>query len=427
MKKKLLVALLLAPLLALAQVDLYSAGTAPLASGLADVAACTTVANATKPVGKYVCGTTVTVVAPPPPSIKLSGLPATTGDTTGKASITYVLTGKATVWCRRDAYAPVQNCPSPFVLGATTPMPVGPHTLDYYLTTGTATPDTTKPAAASWAWTISAPVVVTPPVVVPPPVVTPPSTATALAALSGSPDGSCASVVPSPTGSGRPINLHRITSTQALDSGGQRCETFYSGVGLVTGHDYWGAFAAGMVAGESLPTTSFDSSMVVMQTHTPAAGDTNPPFALVASGQGGCTLMWNVSYQDNPQGDSQGYLYAAKNTTVHSEPCAAPGALNKYVWHFRSQYSAGGVPSPLFEVWRAKPGGAYEKLVAWTGPNDYNTSQNMWPGYSYPRIGPYKWVSSAWASSSIAWYLTPIYFGEGADRLADGQAALTGY
>lgn len=263
--------------------------------------------------------------------------------------------------------------------------------------------------------------VVAPPIVVVPPVVTPPASVTALQALAGS-AGSCSSSVVAPNG--KTMNLHRITSTQAQDSGGQRCETFYP-QDLVTGHDYYGAFAYGLKAGEALPATSYDSSMVVMQTHTPAAGDTYPPFAFYANGQGAGVLYWATSYQDNPQGDAQGYLYAKKQTTLHTEALPAPGVIYRYAWHFVPQWSTIASPKGLFEVWRAKPGQSYEKIITYAGANDYNTSLNMWKGYSYPRIGPYKW--SPWASSSIAVYLSPLYFGEGANLLANAQAALTGY
>ena len=217
-----------------------------------------------------------------------------------------------------------------------------------------------------------------------------------------------------PNGSVRIMNLQRMRSSDPLDWGGQRCEIFYENQ-LVTGHSFWGSFAAAQKADE--PAGS--GEMVVMQTHTPAQGDTNPPFALVASDS---VMKWNVSYQSNPQVDSKGWLYAAENRTVHSEPGPAPGVIWRYVWHYVPSYLSS--PQPLFEVWRAKPGAVYEKLITWTGPNDYNTAASPGVGYTYPRIGPYKW--SSWSVPSIAWYLTPIYFGEGADLLEAAKASLAG-
>lgn len=368
----------------------------------------------------YVCGTTFAskpVVLPSTLTLINSTLPAAQ-DTTGKASIGYVLNGPAKVWCRRDTFAPVL-CPNPFVLGASSLLPLGPHSVDFYLANGTVSPDMASPAVPPVKWTVVAAPVAPPPVVVTPP----PTSATPLAALAGF-AGACSTQVPAP-GSGKPINLNRITSTQTQVSGGARCETFYDSTALVTGHHYWMAFVYGLKSGEALPSTSYDSSMVVMQTHTPAAGDTYPPFALNANGQGGGVLYWTTSYQDNPQGDANGWLYAKKQTTVHTEPLPPPDTLYRYVVHFVPQWSTTAAPAGLLEVWRAKPGQAYEKTVTFNGANDYNTSLNMWPGYSYPRIGPYNW--SPWSTSSIAVYLTPIYFGEGANLLANAQASLAGY
>ena len=220
--------------------------------------------------------------------------------------------------------------------------------------------------------------------------------------------------VRAPNGSGLMMNLHRIRWIDPLDYGGQRREIGYSNQ-LVTGHSYWGSLAAAQKPDE--PAGS--GYMVVMQTHTPAQGNTNPPFALVASGS---VMRWDVSYQDDPQVDSQGWLHAADSRPVHSEPAPAPGVIWRYVWHYVPSYLPS--PPPLFEVWRAKPGAAYEKLISWTGPNDYNTSASPGVGYTYPRIGPYKW--SLWSVSSIAWYLTPIYFGEGAGLLEQAKESLAG-
>ena len=65
-------------------------------------------------------------------------------------------------------------------------------------------------------------------------------------------------------------------------------------------------------------------------------------------------MMWNVSYQANPTVDGQGWLHPAENRTIHSEALPPAGTIYRYVWHYVPSYLSS--PTPLFEVWRAKPG-----------------------------------------------------------------------
>lgn len=272
--------------------------------------------------------------------------------------------------------------------------------------------------------------VVTPPVVVPPVVLPPVVTVTALPGLGGVADGNCQTVTTAP-GSGLPINLNTITATQGKVAGGQRCETFYQNMGhdLPDGVPQCGAFAGGMKT--SMPSTSGDSSMVVMQTHTQASGDTNPPFALLANGQGSGALWYNVSYQNNPySGPKRDSLAAASNKTVFTEPLPPAGQIYKWVWYVVLQWDVNAKPSPVVTWWRAKPGQAFEKLFTYTGPNDYNVSQNIWQGDAYPRIGLYKWSDWVSGQQPIQWWLTDLKFAskpDAASCLAAGAAALQGY
>jgi hypothetical protein len=107
---------------------------------------------------------------------------------------------------------------------------------------------------------------------------------------------------------------------------------------------------------------------------------------------------------------------------VHKEPMPAPGAWSRYVVHYRPGYTS--AHNPRLRVWRAKSGAAYEQIVDHTGFNTYNTSKTG-AGSSYPRIGPYGMWS--WPVSSMAWYETPLYWGEGADLLEAAKAALNGF
>lgn len=226
-----------------------------------------------------------------------------------------------------------------------------------------------------------------------------------------------------PNGSGRTVNLHRIMQDAPYGWGTtHRCELLYGETDqrLPPGVDTWQAFAVMRKVGESLPENA--PAMLVFQSHSPESGDTYPPYSLVMKRDGADELQWYASYNTRPPSDWEwnggAFPTVEDEVVVHAEPLMPEGEWYRYVVHYRAGYLA--EHEPLLEVWRAKPGEAYEKLFAHTGFNAYNG------GDGYPRIGIYKWDADWVGQSSLAFYMSPLYYGRGADLYDQGVAALTG-
>lgn len=231
--------------------------------------------------------------------------------------------------------------------------------------------------------------------------------------------------VPDPGGSGRIVNLHRIVKGGASIVGGVRSEQLWIDKpeqALTPGKDIWMAFAVQRKADETFDASAIYDDHLVFQTHTPQAGNTQPDIALFASGQRGM-LGWRVAYNTSGSVDAKGWMGTEGNPWVHKEPLPPPGQWYRYVVHYRPGYT--DAHKPRLRVWRATPRKPYEQIVDHDGYNTYNTSKTG-AGASYPRIGLYKWSSSLWTTDSVAWYLTPLYFGTGPDLLEAGKAALAG-
>jgi hypothetical protein len=228
-----------------------------------------------------------------------------------------------------------------------------------------------------------------------------------------------------PNGSGRTVNLHRIMEAAPYGWGTtHRCELLYGETEnrLPPGVDVWQAFAVMRKVGENLPEPTGDDSMLVFQSHSPESGDTYPPYSLVVSRQGTDQVRWFISYNTRPPSDwdwnGGAYPTVEDELVAHSEPLMPEGQWYRYILHYRAGYQSSH--DPLTEVWRAKPGQAYEKLFSNTSFNAYNG------GDGYPRIGSYKWDSNWNGQSSLAFYLTPLYYGRGTDLYAGAVAALEG-
>jgi hypothetical protein len=228
-----------------------------------------------------------------------------------------------------------------------------------------------------------------------------------------------------PNGSGRTVNLHRIMEAAPYAWGTtHRCELLFGATEheLPFGVDVWQAFAVMRKVGENLPEPSGDDSMLVFQSHSPEDGDTYPPYALVVSRQGTDDVRWVLSYNTRPPSDwdwnGGAYPTVEGQYTPHTEPLMAEGEWYRYILHYRAGYLS--AHDPLTEVWRAKPGQAYEHLFSDTRFNAYNG------GNGYPRIGSYKWDSNWNGQASLAFYLTPLYYGRGADLYDRAAAALAG-
>lgn len=382
-------------------------------------------------------------------TLTLSNLPSEK-TTSGQASIGYSVDAagaQATVSCRLDSYTPIA-CPNPFVLGQSAGLAPGVHKVEYFVDTGSGI-DLTKPAA-SYSWTVEGTATASTGSTTTTPATSgtsggsvapaagalaaaPTPASTAVSGYSGQWNGTTISTsgaymgrVADPNGSGRTVNLHRVTQGGASIWGGVRSEQLWNNhdsTDLVPGKDIWMSFAVQRKADETFPASSSYDTHLVFQTHTPQSGDTQPDIALFATGNGGGTMRWRVAYNTSGNVDGQGWMSTEGNPWVSDADPIAPGQWHRYVVHYRPGYASSH--NPLLRVWRAKPGGAYEQIVNHTGYNTYNTSRTG-VGPSYPRIGLYKWTSSTWTSNSVAWYLTPLYFGTGADLLEAGKAALSG-
>ena len=231
--------------------------------------------------------------------------------------------------------------------------------------------------------------------------------------------------VADPNGSGRTVNLSRILKSGAAIWGGVRSEQVWNnGTQLIPGHDYWMAFALMIKPGEAIPTVGgSDDDMLVFQTHTPAQGATNPDISLCLQGQTK-SMRWRSAYNSQPS-NTWAYVGGSNpdteaETTRYSEALPAAGVWTRFIIHYRPGYTSS--QNPRFRVWRANAGADYVQLFDSTALNTYNSLS----GPSYPRIGPYKWSSSTWNSSSQAFYQTPLYFGEGSDLLSAAKASLAG-
>lgn len=225
-----------------------------------------------------------------------------------------------------------------------------------------------------------------------------------------------------PKGSGRTVNLHRIMEAAPYAWGStHRCELLAiedAAYRLPPGVDVWESFAVMRKVGENLPETTSDDAMLVVQSHSPESGDTYPPYSLVVKRQGVDELRWYVSYNTRPVNQWPTYGDVEGERVAHAEPLMPEGVWYRYVLHYRAGYQA--AHGAVTEVWRAKPGQAYEHLFKDAGFNAYNG------GDGYPRIGPYKWDSNWNGQSSLAFYLTPLHYGRGADLYDRAVASLVG-
>lgn len=243
--------------------------------------------------------------------------------------------------------------------------------------------------------------------------------------------GGAITSVTDPLGTGRTLEKHRAPNSAYPSNREVRAEKYAtSGAGssLAPATDYWFAFGVSMDPTEKVPTSSSsDDDMLVLQTHTPAQGDTQPDISLHLRGQSN-TQRWIVAYNSRPPSDwnYNGGLYpdTEGTTTLHTETLMAVSTRYRYIVHYRPGYTSGH--SPVFEVWRSINGAAFAKLFTHTGLNTYNTTGSGY-GYSYLRKGIYKWSSSFWDSAALSFYMTPIYFGTGTNLYSEAEAALVGW
>lgn len=226
-----------------------------------------------------------------------------------------------------------------------------------------------------------------------------------------------------PNGSGLTVNIHRIIeAAPPAWRTTHRAELLWGDTTLPPGVDTWQAFAVMRAPGEQYVTTTSNDTILVFQSHTPESGDTGPPYALILDNtfDGTDTLKWRASYNEHPpsEWDYNGGPYPTRYDSpwLHSEPMLPEGVWYRYIVHYRAGYSTSH--DPIMEVWRARPGEDYEMLFAYSGLNAYNG------GDGYVRIGPYKWDGNWYGQPSLAFYMTPLYYGRGADLFEQAAAAL---
>ncbi len=226
-----------------------------------------------------------------------------------------------------------------------------------------------------------------------------------------------------PNGSGLTVNLHRIMeAAPPAWRTTHRSELLWGSTTLPPGVDTWQAFAVMRKPGEQYVTTTSNDAILVFQSHTPESGDTGPPYSLILDNRfdGMDTLRWRASYNEHPpsEWDYNGGPYPTRYDSpwLHDEPMLPEGIWYRYIVHYRAGYATSH--APILEVWRARPGAAYDLLFTYTGLNAYNG------GDGYVRIGPYKWDANWYGQPSLAFYMTPLYYGRGTDLFAEAAAAL---
>lgn len=232
--------------------------------------------------------------------------------------------------------------------------------------------------------------------------------------------------VADPHGSGRTLDLHRIVGS--LGTGTEcRCELYWGDVlNFPSSTETWMAFAVERKSGETMSASSSDDTLLVFQTHTPMNGDTQPPIGLFYKRQNN-TVFWQRSWQ-TAAASFDGSVYTTSTQAVsvdHSETMPAAGVMVSYIVRYKSGWTAG--MNPVLEVWRKQgASGSWEQIITNnTGFNEYN-NPNLSYTRSYPRLGPYKWSSSYWNDTSLAFYMSPLYFEQGAGKYANAQQALLG-
>jgi hypothetical protein len=238
-----------------------------------------------------------------------------------------------------------------------------------------------------------------------------------------------------PGGSGLTVNIHRVSASYATISGGKRSETLWIDLPayrLDPAIDHWLAFAFWRKAGEAIVTGSAqDDTMLVFQTHTPFQGSTQPDIALFLAGQGSGLMRMRRSYNASAPFLVNGVLNQSTTATVtltgSQEALPATGQWIRCIVHYRPGWTTAQLPR--IDMWRklAADSDYVKKVDNDTGLNTYNNGGNNAMS-SYPRIGVYAY-NSTWSADPIAYYMTPLYYGQGTDMTAmyeSAKAALAG-
>lgn len=223
-----------------------------------------------------------------------------------------------------------------------------------------------------------------------------------------------------PNGSGRQVDFFRVVN----GAGNQRSEILFDdgGVPLVPGRRYGVAMAFMLLPAEYPSPSGFDDSFLVLQSHTPMSGDTQPDYMVNIDRQAGRMRIIVSGQPTLPFNGPNWETTSIPSTTLYSGPVPAPGVwISLYVeWQVGWTASQG----PSVTTWGKRGTGAWSQLhAAYTGVNTYN-SNGLSYLYSYLRNGFYKF--SPFNDPRLGMCMTRYYVMEGSNLLARGQQSLIG-
>lgn len=228
-------------------------------------------------------------------------------------------------------------------------------------------------------------------------------------------------VVLGPNGDGRA--RYRLINGSPLIAGGVRAESLWFSETLVPGESVcFGWDLKFDLLAEYPAASTGDDQFLVMQSHTPLSGNTQPDIACFVARQDN-QIKWRIAGND-----------AAPVSGTQTTKTPQPGYFGAQTlaqgrrYRFAIEMVPGYLSShgPRIDIWiRNDNATSWTKLVDnyTTLPNTYNGgggSSNL----SYFRIGWYKWVDSVWNNASISGVMSPLFLVRGAGQIARVQAAL---
>ncbi len=376
------------------------------------------------------------------------------------------------MYCRLDAYNPIL-CPNPFILGVSSSLTVGPHRVDYFVSSnGVAPTDLSMPDATySWLvvlgdagsgggggggggsatalppawegathWGIDAPddddqaawvasgytaggsngtsgykekgssTVLT--------------SVSDLPTIANSANGGGTRFGPEVV-DGLPAIHHAIRQGDALRYQGNRSGIVYDSYAIKHGTDHWFAWAFKLGTEWQVADGSGHQDRVsLFDTHQDVATMGNPSGVnWWGDSPAGHELWWYVEKMDK---SGPAYLYNA---------AAAPGQWQRCIIHYRAGSDADG---PVFDVWFATGAAPLTKLpravdphtgTVWATTPAFGDPVNYDNGQvDYVKLEMYKWTTGAYGNMPHRHYWTSgLFAGPGVDRLDEAVAALAPY
>lgn len=227
-------------------------------------------------------------------------------------------------------------------------------------------------------------------------------------------------VVLGPNGDGR--NRHRLVQGAPSIAGGVRNELLWFDYHLIEGSAVWLAYdLLWDIANEFPASTSSYDEHLVMQTHTPYSGDTQPGFACKLSRQSGQIYFRIAGTANAPSG---GTSTTTNNPANFGHQTLVQGQRYRFIIKHRAGWLASH--NPRIDIW-VRNGSATTWTQLVTNYANYPNVHNHGGDTSkreYVRIGGYKWSSSVWANTPISWVSSPLFYGVGEDLFQDAANAL---